>query len=465
MAGPSQGGSGLCSRSVWGPLLVVVVLNWAMFLMVLTNSNRGTDGVLGELHGELVHQHELEREWSASQAAQYRRLEEHLEELRHLAAAQFEGTVDVLQQVGDRIVSEGARQTRGISSAIAAIPRPQTQLQLPRDERREGEMSAEEAQRTVEEAVAQEIARRMKEWEEERERQLEREKEALRETENAFAIECKLPDVVEVIQETATCMGVRDPYFDQLQRNGIESIRSGEGKLLFLHIQKTGGTSLRKAIEEKYGKHPRTKEIGFPQPQNGYWLATNLRAPDTQAIKDYKAIYGHFSFGIHSLFPPPTEYCYVTLLREPVSRIVSLYYYIQHFYPDVKNGRSLSEFMSPFRDFQYHNKDNGMTRALCGYEAWLAPFKGVRREHLLCAKKNLRDYFSLILLTEKYDEGIQLLSHAFQWQNPKKIEVNVTPKYPSVEEHPPELIDQIRALNSLDIELYEYAQELYEEQL
>lgn len=440
--------------------MIIVALNWAMFLVVLSSSNSGREGVLGELHGELVHQHEQEREWTAVQAEQYKRLEEHLEELRHITASQFDGTVDVLQQMGDRLHEDTVRQTRSLSSAISSVSVSAIgHMQLPIGSAGE-EISAVDMQRAVDEAVDREVERRLRLWEEQRGREKEEEEE-----QRNFVIECSLPEVVEVVQETSTCMTTRDPYYDELQARGIESVRSGEGKLLFLHIQKTGGTSLRKAIEDKYGKHPRTKEIGFPQPQNGYWLARDLTAKETLEISAYKAIYGHFSFGIHSLFPPPMEYCYVTLLREPVSRIVSLFYYIQHFYPDPRNGKNLEEFMSPSRDFQYHNKDNGMTRALCGYPAWITPFKGLKREHLLCAKENLRNYFSLVLLTERYDEGIELLSHAFQWQNPKKIEVNVTPKYPRVDEHSSTLIRQIKALNHLDMELYEFAKELYEEQL
>src|SRR4029077_19038614 len=95
-----------------------------------------------------------------------------------------------------------------------------------------------------------------------------------------------------------------------------------EGCLLFMHIQKTSGTAFRDAISANY----RRSELLFVYPDPpGVWHEGFQRIPEPQR-KSFKCITGHFVFGIHNALDGPSTY--VTILRDPVIRVVSNYYHL-----------------------------------------------------------------------------------------------------------------------------------------
>ena len=86
------------------------------------------------------------------------------------------------------------------------------------------------------------------------------------------------------------------------------------------------------------------------------------------------------------------------------------------------------------------------------------------KQTLETAKKNLREHFSVVGLTEKFDETLLLLKSAFGWDKLFYAKQNVsrdkTGKCLLAENNH----DLIRKLNEYDLELYEYAVSLFNEQ-
>jgi len=242
---------------------------------------------------------------------------------------------------------------------------------------------------------------------------------------------------------------------------GIESIREGKGVLLFQHIQKVGGTSLSKALEEKIPN----KSV---KPFSGmvYWYPWDTSLDRYQRLKNFDGIFGHFMFGIHHAILPKS-YCYITMLRNPVDRIISLYYYARESFPNPLLGDTLDDFVRFDKNntFQMHNKDNGMVRSLCGPTAHLVPFLELTEEHLFCAKTHLLEYFSLVLITERYRESLLLLEKTFHWKNLTLFSENKTQRKLSRNKFSAHTISAIERMNKLDLELYEFASNLFDEQL
>src|SRR5258707_15443325 len=91
--------------------------------------------------------------------------------------------------------------------------------------------------------------------------------------------------------------------------------------LIFLHIPKTAGMTLYEIISHQ-----------FPR-ESIYWVAGHRNREDIQQFMEmpedqrqqYRCMMGHTIFGIHDYFIQPVEY--LTILREPVDRIISHYYY------------------------------------------------------------------------------------------------------------------------------------------
>ncbi|MFW5799708.1 MAG: sulfotransferase family 2 domain-containing protein [Spirochaetota bacterium] len=170
-------------------------------------------------------------------------------------------------------------------------------------------------------------------------------------------------------------------------------------------------------------------------------------------------------FGIHNYIDPPLNY--ITILRNPIERVVSLYYFIlrrekHYLYKKVK-GINLYEFVTA--DFSKPNQ-NIQTRFLSTQDPRNFNQKEtISSDDLKKAKNHLKKYFSLIGILEKYDMFINMLSKLYKWDINNYKKQNVTPNRPKTEELEEKTLNKIKELNKYDIELYEYAKELFEKQL
>jgi hypothetical protein len=102
------------------------------------------------------------------------------------------------------------------------------------------------------------------------------------------------------------------------------SIRPTEKTVFFLHIPKCAGTTLTEEIIKKQFKPPQL--IIFYEGGTQV-LIDRLKKMPGKEQKKIKCIAGHFAFGIHRFYTarPCT---YITLLRDPVERVISHYYYV-----------------------------------------------------------------------------------------------------------------------------------------
>ena len=88
------------------------------------------------------------------------------------------------------------------------------------------------------------------------------------------------------------------------------------GPLLFMHIPKTAGTTLRAVVERQY--RPTTLFSLYPG-HEAQLDALRVRVSDRPPA----AVMGHFRFGLHAAFPAGGRY--VTFLRDPVDQVISHY--------------------------------------------------------------------------------------------------------------------------------------------
>jgi hypothetical protein len=233
---------------------------------------------------------------------------------------------------------------------------------------------------------------------------------------------------------------------------------------IFTHIPKTAGTTLRSVADVQYAPHQIVEVYGAHIANAHHYL----RGLSEDVRRDALWLRGHISFGCHAVFERP--YRYITLLRDPLKRVVSLYNYIlrdrgHHLHAYVR-GHGLRGFALGGVTTE---ADNGMVRQLCGLAgefpqdlevAPAVPFGRCTRELLEVAKQNLAAHYAVVGLVERFDDSLAMMCIACGWVAMPHKRRNVTRRARAYDRS----IDrEIAAQNALDYELYRHAEELFNE--
>lgn len=235
-----------------------------------------------------------------------------------------------------------------------------------------------------------------------------------------------------------------------------------EKPLIFLHIPKAGGTTLNRIISRQY-KNNTIFDIGA-RPHENLQKFEKLSKMEKDKIR---YLHGHVPFGLFDKSLPVTPN-YITMLRDPVDRIVSFYYHIlsrpgNSLYDEIKSKNiSLKDFVSS--DLSLHFT-NGQTRFISGVED-VDPILGnkpITEDILNIAKKNITEQFTAVGITERFDESLILFQNILGWKNVYYTKQYVSKKRIPREAVPEETIAIIEKYNRYDIELYRFAMEIFEE--
>lgn len=180
-------------------------------------------------------------------------------------------------------------------------------------------------------------------------------------------------------------------------------------------------------------------------------------------LSEIHFIHGHTIWGIHNFVPSP--FIYITMLRDPIERIISLYYYVRstpshRLFSQVKaESISLEDFLA--LQGALGEIDNQQTKLLAGK---FAPDDRCTADVLEQAKYNL-DRFFIVGITEQYDKSLHVFSNLFGWQNADVIYANVTSVRPRRQEVPQSILNKIYEHNAYDIDLFSFAQKMLEEEV
>ena len=164
--------------------------------------------------------------------------------------------------------------------------------------------------------------------------------------------------------------------------------------VIFLHIPKAAGTTLRDILYRQYEKEHIYELDGkkFSQSQEDF---KHLNAKEKDKIR---LLMGHMYFGLHEFVQSPSSY--ITMLRDPVEKVISYYYFVSKVtkHPDYELIKSQNVSLKEYCTMNKPNMCNAQTRFLAGEN-----FSQVNNEPemLKQAKKNLQEYFSIVGITER----------------------------------------------------------------
>ena len=249
-------------------------------------------------------------------------------------------------------------------------------------------------------------------------------------------------------------------------------VKNGENpNLYFLHIPKTAGTSFSSFLENYF----REDEIFAGH------LLPDLFEEEKERLSKYKLFRGHFWGGLSTYVGHDLKT--LTMLRDPVECTISYFAHVQRDPGSYRHKKVVSEnwsvldfvmdeetnwdivntetlFLAVDLDYSQLKADpEGYGRRVVKEYAQ----RGNDREILALAKERLES-MAFVGITERMKESIELLCYQESWQPPMSdLRQNVSPLRPITQDLSVETIDAIKRLNGLDIELYEFGKELFEE--
>lgn len=143
------------------------------------------------------------------------------------------------------------------------------------------------------------------------------------------------------------------------------------------------------------------------------------------------------------------------MLREPVRRVLSLYYFVKANWPTSDAAqKSLREFVI---DGALPYRQNDQTRRLSGL-ATDADGK-LPSAAIDVARRHMNRDFAAVGTTERFDETMVLMQQRLSWSRPPfYIRSNSNHSRPGLEDIESSTIELIREQNAMDLELYEAAE-------
>lgn len=292
-----------------------------------------------------------------------------------------------------------------------------------------------------------------------------------------MAIESKIYPCVHLSGKCATLL--RNPL---LYRNVT---RCESCDIIYVHIPKSGGTS----VEDFIMKNVKFNEKIFFDRLKVYNKVKKDVINPSPVLFYSKRVYG-----FHNHLPSERNVFQMIVMRNPLDRIFSAFYYTLQVSKTINFGdMSLEEALDVYGSAwaEFNNFDVRLLAGEAYPDVWrhcevttldanLTPrLKDYRlptltEEHYLHAERVLRDEMAFIGITEFMDESMDMLAHTLGIEEPRRakmfcgerlcpIKRKTTDKYAEHRDNI-DLITQIKYLNQYSFRLYDFALELFNEQ-
>jgi hypothetical protein len=186
------------------------------------------------------------------------------------------------------------------------------------------------------------------------------------------------------------------------------------------------------------------------------WSAAHVRKLPERRLRNTRMFKGHMLFGLHEILPQPSTY--ITVLRDPVERVLSAFYFMRSYklHPLYWKFRHENWTIEDF--VQRSTRDNVQCKIIAGAD-YHAPCTG---EVLEMAIEHLNQYFGVVGLSERLEESLALMKLRFGWQLKSYASFNVTRSRPKKGDLSRTTLDLIAEKNSFDIALYQHAAGMFE---
>jgi hypothetical protein len=240
--------------------------------------------------------------------------------------------------------------------------------------------------------------------------------------------------------------------------------------LIHLHIPKTAGLSLSSMVRHGFPSnevYETPKNVEF----NGLGFVTldccvrDLVSLSPDNMKRIRYVCGSAPFGLHRAFERSAKY--FTVIRHPVDRVISWFFYItQENVPYMREGRLLTfeEYVESRYDIQLNDYQ---VRVVSGCSDLDADLTGggapVKQHQLELAKRNIDELFLAAAPLEQMTELALMVRMTYGWpmRRLQSEYQNRTKRRPRIKDIPARLVKIIEDCNSHDMELYEWVRKRF----
>ena len=225
--------------------------------------------------------------------------------------------------------------------------------------------------------------------------------------------------------------------------------------IVFIHLPKTAGMTLRGVLERVYEGHP----IAFlGNLSKGGELAEFAAMPEADR-RAHALVAGHFPWGAQAVLPGART---ITVLRDPVERLISVYAYNKRA-PNALHHKAINEGDLSLADCV----ESGLLRGEYNLQTnMLRDARAKTAEQALAsAKRNIRACAAFGLV-ERFDDTLAYLARELRWPadaiDPSQREDrNITANRARADDLDPDLLETIRRETAIDRALYDDAADLF----
>lgn len=239
-------------------------------------------------------------------------------------------------------------------------------------------------------------------------------------------------------------------YETRDKQDNLQRTNTPERKFIFDHVPKTGGSAFKTVLEQIFGIESVAPAVSG---RSELWAE--------QRYADYAVITGHF----HSPIPlngARRERARVTILRDPIDRAISEYYYYRNDVQRVEWNKlavlakdhdlyGYIKILEANRDMAISNFYSRRFASQISRQLW-------SDSKILGLAKTSLDRYDFVGIQEQFVDSVDLFCCRFGLPPvPDTPRVNVTSSRARLQDVDRKTREQLIRMNRLDIELYDYA--------